>query len=140
SPANTAAISTAIVVSASAADAGGIARVELLVGGVLKATDTEAPYAFDLDPASYPDGNQVLVARAYDTAGNAASSTAVTVRVALPPTATVTSPAEGVILTGMATVTADAADNTAVTRVDFYVDTTLAGSDTTPPWSATFDS
>ena len=82
----------------------------------------------------------MLVARAYDVAGNTGNSLAVTVRVAVAPVAAFTSPAPGTTFTGMATATADATDNTAVTRVEFYVDAALAFNDAAPPWSATFDS
>ncbi|HLL05789.1 MAG TPA: S8 family serine peptidase [Myxococcaceae bacterium] len=57
-----------------------------------------------------------------------------------PPTAAVTSPAAGAVIIGSTTLTADAADNAAVTRVDFVVDGALAGSDTSAPYSLAWDS
>lgn len=47
------------------------------------------------------------------------------------PTASVTSPTTGQTVSGSVAVTALAADNVAVTRVEFYVGTTLIGTDTT---------
>lgn len=54
------------------------------------------------------------------------------------PTCSLTSPAEGT-LTGMVTVSANASDNIALSKVEFYLDSTLIGSDTTSPYSINWD-
>ncbi|WP_158623629.1 Ig-like domain-containing protein [Corallococcus llansteffanensis] len=57
-----------------------------------------------------------------------------------PPSAQLTSPAGGTVLTGMATATASASDDYDVARVDFYEGTTLLGTDDTPPYSVSWNS
>ncbi|HYO51964.1 Ig-like domain-containing protein [Archangium sp.] len=56
-----------------------------------------------------------------------------------PPSAQLTSPAAGTVLTGIATVTATASDDYDVTRVEFYDGTTLLGTDDTPPYSVSWN-
>jgi hypothetical protein len=51
-----------------------------------------------------------------------------------PPTVSLTAPAAGATLSGTVTLTATASDNVGVTRVDFYVGSSLLGSDTTSPY------
>lgn len=55
------------------------------------------------------------------------------------PTVSVTSPANGATVSGTIAVTASASDNVGVTRVDFFVDGALAGSDPTAPYSVSVD-
>ena len=64
----------AVGVEASAYDYHGINRVEYRVNGVLRHTDTAAPYRWDWDTRQDPDApGYVLEARAYDNNGNSAS-------------------------------------------------------------------
>jgi poly(hydroxyalkanoate) depolymerase family esterase len=56
-----------------------------------------------------------------------------------PPTVSITAPAAGATVSGSLAVTASASDNVGVTRVDVLVDGTVAGSDTTAPYSVTID-
>ncbi len=56
-----------------------------------------------------------------------------------PPTVTMTAPAEGATITGPTTITATATDNVAVTKVNFYVNNSLVGTDTTAPYSYNWD-
>jgi hypothetical protein len=51
------------------------------------------------------------------------------------PTVSVTAPAAGATVSGTTTISASASDNVGVTSVDFYVGTTLLGSDTSSPYS-----
>jgi chitodextrinase len=55
------------------------------------------------------------------------------------PTVTLTAPAEGANVTGNVAVTATATDNTSVGRVEFYDNTTLIGTDTSSPYSVSWD-
>jgi galactose oxidase-like protein/Big-like domain-containing protein/Kelch motif protein len=57
-----------------------------------------------------------------------------------PPTATITAPTGGSTVSGVVTLTATATDNVGVTRVDFYVNTTLVGSASSAPYQVTWDS
>jgi len=52
-----------------------------------------------------------------------------------PPTVALTSPADGATVSGNVTVSASAADDQGVSRVDFYQDSVLLGSDNTLPYS-----
>ncbi len=60
-----------ITVSASAADDRGIQKVEFYLDSQLVTSDAEFPYQFVWQTTSTSNGNHVLVARAYDTAGQA---------------------------------------------------------------------
>jgi hypothetical protein len=52
-----------------------------------------------------------------------------------PPTTSITSPANGSTVSGTITVQASASDNVGVSRVELYVDGSLAGTDSTSPYS-----
>ena len=51
------------------------------------------------------------------------------------PTVGITSPEDGGTVSGTVMVTADAADNTGVSKVEFYLDSTLQGTDTSEPYA-----
>jgi hypothetical protein len=55
------------------------------------------------------------------------------------PTTSITAPTAGSTLSGTATVSANAADNVGVSKVDFYAGGTLIGSDTTSPYSISWN-
>ncbi|HEY8183967.1 MAG TPA: Ig-like domain-containing protein [Thermoanaerobaculia bacterium] len=52
-----------------------------------------------------------------------------------PPTTSITAPAAGATVSGTTTVTASASDNVSVTKVEFYLDNVLQSTDTTSPYS-----
>jgi hypothetical protein len=56
-----------------------------------------------------------------------------------PPTVSLTSPAAGATLSGSVTISASASDNVGVSRVELLVDGVLLSSDTTSPYSASWD-
>jgi regulation of enolase protein 1 (concanavalin A-like superfamily) len=55
------------------------------------------------------------------------------------PATSITAPADGATVTGSVSVTADATDNTGVTRVELWVDGALALTDTTAPYTFAWD-
>lgn len=55
------------------------------------------------------------------------------------PTVSISSPANNASVTGVVPITANASDNVAVSKVDFYVDGTLKSSDTSAPYSYSWD-
>lgn len=57
-----------------------------------------------------------------------------------PPTISITSPLNGDSIVGTATITADAADNEAVTKVEFYIDDSLYAEDFAGPFSCDWNS
>ena len=80
-PAAGASVSGTTAVTATATDNVGVTKVEFYVDGLLKATDTTAPYAFSWNTTTSSNGAHVLQAAASDAAGNVANS-AITVTVA----------------------------------------------------------
>ena len=66
--------------------------------------------------------------------GSAAQTVTVTVD-AQPPTVSLTAPTDGTTVSGTVTVSASASDNQSVSRVDFYKDSALLGSDNSAPYS-----
>jgi len=67
-----------ITVSASANDPGGIARVEFIVDGDIKGSDTNSPYSITLDTRTLSDGSHTLASKAYNAAGNIGTSAPIT--------------------------------------------------------------
>lgn len=55
------------------------------------------------------------------------------------PTVSITAPTSGATVSGTVSVTANASDNVGVTKVEFYVDGVLASTDTTSPYSFSWD-
>jgi hypothetical protein len=55
------------------------------------------------------------------------------------PTVSVTAPANGATVSGTVSVNATASDNVGVSKVEFYVDGTLRSTDTTSPYSYSWD-
>jgi hypothetical protein len=55
------------------------------------------------------------------------------------PTTSITAPTSGATLSGTATVSANASDNVGVSKVDFYAGSTLIGTDTTAPYSISWN-
>ncbi|WP_426756127.1 extracellular catalytic domain type 1 short-chain-length polyhydroxyalkanoate depolymerase [Myxococcus sp. Y35] len=72
-PAGGATVSGTVNVTADAADAVGVTRVEFLVNGEVVSTDTQAPYAFAWNSTVVSNGQHTLGARAFDAAGNQAT-------------------------------------------------------------------
>ena len=124
-------------VTAAAGDDSKVSQVEFLRDGVVFATDTSAPWQASLNTAALPRGTIELKARASDDVGQVTTSTPITVTVAnsSPPTTSVT----GTSGTATLTVSASAADDVGVSRVEFYVDGERFGSDGSSPYQATLD-
>lgn len=131
-----------ITLSATATDNVGVTKVEFFVDGVLKGTDTAAPWSMGLDSTSLANGGHSLVAKAYDAAGNVGSSAAVAFTISnpvpdtIPPTVTAAESGSS----GSITLSATATDNVGVAKVEFFVDGVLKGSDTASPWTMALDS
>jgi subtilisin family serine protease len=125
-------VSGIVPINVTASDNVGVSHVDLLVSGTLLASDISAPYAFSWDSTALAGSSASLVARAYDAAGNVASSTAVIVTVAgtvappppdtTAPTVAITSPGNGSVVNGVITVSAKASDNVGVASLSLYVD------------------
>jgi thermitase len=84
-----------VTVRARASDDMRVARVQLLAGGTVVATDTTSPYAFSW-PTAPRTGAVRLILRAYDAAGNSATATTVVTSDNVTPAVVVTkAPADG---------------------------------------------
>lgn len=142
-----------VTITASASDNVGVTKVTFLVDnttlGTVQGNTAGSPYTYSWNTASVAVGTHNLTARAYDAANNSSVSTAVSVKVdqkapvadTVKPTVTLTAPSgnPSVNQGGAVTITADATDNVAVTKVEFLVDNavvgTLPGSSTTKAYS-----
>ena len=127
-----------ITLTADAADANGIYKVDFYQGTTLLATDYTAPYSYTWGGARA--GSYALTAKATDTGGATAMSAAVTVTVTDPivPTVSITAPTSGTTLNAPAslTIAATAADaNGTITKVEFYQGSTKLGEDATAPYT-----
>jgi len=127
--------------AAMASDAdGAVTKVEFFNGGAKLGEDTTAPYSFTWSGVAA--GTYTLTARATDDLGATATSAAATITVSAntntPPTANITSPADGAIFAWKPTitVTATASDpDGTVTKVEFRDGTSVLGQDTNAPYS-----
>jgi len=128
-------------IQANASDDHGVTQVEFRVDGTSVGTDTTAPYAAAWDTSSVADGPHTVTAIATDTIGQTASdANGVTVdNVDGPPTVTVTAPTEGSTVAGQVQLQANASDDKGVTQVEFRVDGSTVGTDTTAPYAAAWD-
>ena len=130
-----------VTISATAADSdGSVDRVEFYAGSVRINTDGAAPYSFDWTPTV--TGTFVITAKAYDFDGGVTTSQPVTVNVVAPanapPTVTITSPANNATINRSSgtTIRATASDSDGtIIKVEFYLGSTLLGTDTSAPYS-----
>ena len=139
-PAAGATVSSTVTVSAQASDNVGVASVQFRLDGAnLGARDTTAPYAISWNTTTATAGAHTLAAVARDAAGNARTSTAITVTVSndtTAPVVSITGPAAGATVSGPVTVAANATDNVGVAGVQFKLDgANLGTEDTTAPYS-----
>ena len=82
-PADGATVSGTVTLTSTASDASGVAGVQFLLdGNPLGAEDTSAPYSLPWASTAVANGSHSLAARARDSSGNTATSTAATVTVA----------------------------------------------------------
>lgn len=144
-------VAGSINIAANATDASGIDRVDFYVGSKVNPpffTDTTAPYSATLDTTQLPNGSTRVVATAYDLAGQAQGlpgnwfSTERTFIVdnadAIPPTVSLATPTAGAsIISGAVSFSANASDNIAIWKVEFYIDgsSTPTLIDTTAPYA-----
>jgi subtilisin family serine protease len=143
SPTAGSSLSGSVAVYANATDNVGVVRVEFYRdAGILLGTDTTASFGlYDItwNSSTAAAGAHTLYAKAYDQGGNVTTSAAVNVTVldTTPPTVAITSPANGgtVAKNTVVTIQATASDDVGVTRVELYVGTTLACTDTTSPYT-----
>jgi len=140
SPANNAKFASPsnITIAANATNTAGatITKVDFYRGTTLIGTDTTAPYSVTWSNAT--NGSYSITAKATNSASQTTTSAAVVVVVNNPPTLSLTAPANNTSVAGKATVslTATASDTGgSISKVEFFNGSTLLGSDTTSPYS-----
>ena len=140
SPASGATVRGSTPVRATATDNIGVARVDFFDDTTLIGSDATSPY--EVTWATGGDGPHTLSAIAFDAAGlTATDGHGVTVDNTAP-VAAVTSPTGGTV-TGTAVLTGEAIDpdpGTGVSSVDFRVDGSIVGADSTAPYELAWNS
>jgi hypothetical protein len=66
-------VAGSVTITANTADAVGVTAVDFFVDGVLKVTDTSAPFKYAWDTAPYPDGVHFIEVVAHDGCNNSAN-------------------------------------------------------------------
>ncbi len=145
SPSNNAAFTSldSVVINAAAADSDGlVSKVDFYNNGTLLGSDSTAPYSFTWK--NIAAGNYTVTAKATDNNGAVSTSSAVLVSVVYlnaAPTVYIMSPVNNTGFTALDSVTINvfAADSDGlVSKVEFYNNSTLLGSDSTSPYSFTW--
>jgi hypothetical protein len=137
-------VSGVVTITVAAADNVGVTRMDYLQDGQLLAALTPPAFTFPWSTTSVSNGSHSLTARAYDAAGNIATSAPVAVTVnnpdLTPPTATITSPTSNPTYTTSSsplTLGGTAADNVGVTQVTWANNRGGSGTATgTTSWTA----
>jgi subtilisin family serine protease len=131
-----------VSINALTSESVAVNRVEFFVGATSLGSDTSAPYSLSWNTVPHAGGVRTLTAKAFNgaTLVGTSETVSVTVQDITPPTLAITSPAAGAVVSGNVPITVSTSDNVGVVRVDFYVDSTLVGSDSTAPFAFTWNS
>jgi len=148
-PTNGATVTGTTTVAADASDASGVKQVDYYLDNGLspiKSITGAGPYSFSWDTTQLADGMHGLQAKATDMAGNTALSGLTTITVSnaaatptppsstssltdtTPPVVKISRPVDGATVSRKVPITVDSTDNTAVTRLEVYIDQTLLTS------------
>lgn len=133
-----------VPINMSVSDVSPISKVEVLIDGAIRATLTTAPYTYSWNTTGLSLGSHTIQARATDSIGNVGPSGTTTVNLVdnTAPSVSITSPVAGASVAGTIAVNATASDGTngtGISKVEFYVGTTLIGSDATSPYSVSWN-
>jgi len=134
-----------VSIAVNASDNIGVTRVDLRINGNVVASDSSAPYQFNWDSTTVSNGVVAVTAVAYDAAGNAKTSTQVSLTVSNAPPADTTPPSvaiatpQGGTVSGIVTVTVNASDNVGVARVDLLANGATVGTTNTSPYQFAWD-
>lgn len=120
----------------------GISRVDLLVDGIVIRSNNESSFSLRWNTNNWADGTHTVRVVAYDSdnvSGEAQVSLIVDNDVQI--TVNITSPQNNSPVTHGDNVTIEATASSAagITRVEFYVDDVLLSTDTSSPYSASWD-
>src|SRR6185295_15513498 len=119
---------------------GSISKVDFYRGTTLIGTTTTFPFIYTW--TNVPAGTHSLTAKATDDRGAISTSAPIGLIVNAPPTVSITSPANQTILTASSNlvISASASDSDgSLSKVEFYEGANLLGTDSTSPFSATWN-
>ncbi len=135
-PTQGASVGSPVTITATATDNVGVTQVEIYVDSILRTILTSAPYNYSM---SLSLGLHSTYAKAFDLAGNTKTSSIISFTVVdtTAPNVSITAPTNGgtVNRNNTTTIRATATDNVAVTKVEFYVNGVLKGTDTTSSYT-----
>lgn len=131
-----------VVVTASASDDVGVSNVEFYLNNNLIFATNVSPYTYNWNTTSVTNGVYTLTAKAYDNAGHVgqSSETVTVLNDITAPTINIGVRKANGGSSGVLTVTATANDDVGVSRVNFYVNGTLASTVTSAPYVYYWDS
>lgn len=116
-----------------------IASIEYLLDDQSLAKLAASPYRFDWNSAAVPAGLHTLTVIAIDSAGNKGQA-ALSLNVVTPLMVTVSTAQKQVNLGDQLPITTKIEAATEITKVEFWLDSTLLGSHSAPPYSFSLDS
>src|SRR5262245_6535597 len=119
SPASGTTVRGRVSINVDACDNVGVAKVDFFIDGNLIGSDSTYPFSLSWSSKTVQNGSHSFTSKAFDAATNAATSGAVPITInneSVPPTTSITSPANGSLLQGNVSVTANATDNVAIER------------------------
>jgi Bacterial Ig domain/Lysyl oxidase len=141
---NAGSVTGVVTLTASTPVVGG-SGVQFLVDGLPFGNPVAGPdFTLAWDTGSVPNGTHWLAARVADATGHFGTAPVIIVTVTnqstVPPTVRLTSPDTGSIVSAVITVSANAAAQSGVPSVQFYVDGTALGAQvTSPPFMTSWD-
>jgi hypothetical protein len=132
-------------VLADASDDIAITKVEFYSDNNFIGSSISAPYSVSLDTSKQPNGTHILTAKAYNTAGLSTTSIGVAVTInnapssSTAPSVSISLPVGGTTVSTPVAIQATAADVIGISKVEFFLDGTLLGTDTASPYSFTLN-
>ena len=144
-PPSSASVSGTVTIKVSAYDDTAVDQVQFNINGTEKSTDNAEPYEYAWDTTVETDQEDYLISVSItDQAGNVAVLSTISVFVnntgdGTGPIVNITSPASNQTVSGEVEITAAAYDESGVIRVEFYQNSSQAGTDTEAPYTYPWD-
>lgn len=141
-PADGSQVSTTLNAAANATG-NSISKVGFYLDGILLNEDTIAPYTIAADITDKSEGVHYLYAQATSATGQIAFSPVGTIVVhndTINPLVTLTSPVNGENVSNNFTLAATATDNKTLAKVEFLINNTVVGVDSSSPYSLAYNS
>jgi hypothetical protein len=145
SPSSGAWVTGSISVTASATDNNGVTLVQFFADSALIATDNTTPFEIIWDTTTTADGTVAISAKAFDAAGNTATSASRDVTVAndyvdtVSPVVTISSPANNASVKKVVSITASATDNGVLSEIRVAVDGSVLCTSAEPAISCSWN-